>query len=222
MNTHLIRVFVGTALASLFWANASWAGGGPLDPTNAPGPTMYSLEEIYDVAWGLHERLATLIPQIQRTGQAASYGTGDDGNRQAGREWPAPRFTQGTGSESNCVRDNLTMLTWVRTPTTESYPWSDALAYCEALDGEAGRGGHTDWRMPNVNELRSLIDISQHAPALPAGHDFSQVQNTNYWTSSTVAYDANCAWLVDMNAGMLNTGFKTLSGTAYNWPVRGP
>ena len=222
MKTHPIRICIGAVLLILIWAGTTGAGGGPLDPPGAPGPVMYSLEEIYDVLWGVHERLATVVPQIQRTGQSNSYHAGDDGSYQAGRAWPTPRFTAGNGGESNCVRDNLTMLTWLKSPPTSRPPWSEALAYCESLDGNDGRGGYSDWRLPNVNELRSLIDISRHTPALPGDHAFSNVQNANYWTSSTLAQDANQSWLVSMSAGQMSTGFKTLSDTGYIWPVRGP
>ena len=38
------------------------------------------------------------------------------------------------------------------------------------------RGGTYSWRLPNINELESLVDCSAHSPALPHGHPFRDVQ----------------------------------------------
>ncbi len=43
----------------------------------------------------------------------------------------------------------------------------------------------SDWRVPNVKELLSLIDYGENDPALPDGHPFLNVNNRISWTSST-------------------------------------
>ncbi|MDY6994638.1 MAG: DUF1566 domain-containing protein [Pseudomonadota bacterium] len=37
------------------------------------------------------------------------------------------------------------------------------------------------WRLPTINELESLVDCGQHAPALPQEHPFEAVQPI-YWS----------------------------------------
>jgi hypothetical protein len=86
--------------------------------------------------------------------------------------------------------------------------------------GTSNGGSHqTDWRLPNVRELFSLIDFSQYGPTLPSGHPFTGVQSSSYWSSTTTAYSTSGAWSVYLYAGSVNNGIKT--GTAYVWPVRG-
>ncbi len=87
-------------------------------------------------------------------------GTGQDGEIRAGADWPVPRFTDhGDGT----VTDNLTGLMWTKdaritiTQGLGHLSWKDAINFCNNLE----LGGYTDWRLPNVNEMRSLIDFSR-------------------------------------------------------------
>ena len=89
-------------------------------------------------------------------------GTGQDGEFQKGMTWPHPRFTEhGNGT----VTDNVTALMWTKDAQQikGTQKWSDALNSCNHFDF----AGYTDWRLPNVRELLSLIDYGEHDPALP-------------------------------------------------------
>src|SRR4029434_2696444 len=67
------------------------------------------------------------------------------------------------------VLDRETGLVWERSPDSTFTPtWSDAQLGCAAKD-VGGRGG---WKLPSIQELRSLIDPAAANPALPAGHPF--------------------------------------------------
>ena len=94
--------------------------------------------------------------------------------------------------------------------------WNDAIDYCNDLT----LGGHSDWRLPNVNELHSLIDLRESDPALPAGHPFSYVQNSPHWSSTTCGGDTAKAWTVDIGDGYVYSGDKTNQQRLM--PVRGP
>jgi hypothetical protein len=87
--------------------------------------------------------------------------------------------------------------------------------------GDTSNGGshQTDWRLPNVRELQSLIDYGEEAPALPDGHPFTDVQPYNYWSSTTYASSTPHAWLV--RVGYAGVYFEAKSSTEYVWPVRG-
>ena len=159
---------------------------------------------------------------VPKTGCTISRETGDDGNYQKGVAWPIPRFTVGTSTSSNCVTDNLTGLTWLRNPTATLRNCSDSILYCEDLTGSSGRGGYTDWRLPNVREMQSLFDYDNRAPALPTGHPFIGVPATNDFWTGTLAYNGGGAILyffASMDRG--TTAVLAPSNALCAWPVRG-
>lgn len=52
------------------------------------------------------------------------------------------------------LTDNRTGLMWATTDNGHPINWPSALYYCQKYHG----GGHTDWRLPTIAELRSLYD----------------------------------------------------------------
>jgi hypothetical protein len=202
-----ITIFVTTAM---FLPGLVRAGN--LEPSAAPDSTMHTLDEIYQKL----EQLTSpgLVP-VTKTGQTTSYATGDDGDLQKGVAWPVPRFTDhGDGT----VTDNLTGLMWTKDANMYGQrTWADALSDCASCT----EGGHSDWRLPNVRELHSLIDYGRYNPAFPAGHPFTNVQSSWYRSSSTYASATSAAWLVNLsNGGVFGNG-KSYGTGHYVWCVRG-
>jgi hypothetical protein len=186
------------------------------EPGVAPGTgTMHTLNEIYDL---IGDGGGAGVP---KTGQTTKYADGDDGDLQKGVAWPVPRFTDnGDGT----VTDNLTGLIWLKNANCFStQTWANALSAANTLNsGECSLtdgSNEGDWRLPNVRELYSLIDFSQHNPALPSGHPFTGVQSAIYWSSATAADGTGSAWEVSLIRGNVISGAKTCSVSV--WPVRG-
>ena len=173
--------------------------------------------------WPVRGTAAGMV-QLPRTGQTASYAAGDDGDKRAGAAWPTPRFTDNGNST---VTDNLTGLIWLKRANCFGVKdWAAALT--SANNRANGACGLTDgttagqWRLPNADELESLVDLSRSYPPLPAGHPFTNDEwNRSYWTSSTRANFnmTDAARVVDMYSGSLINSVK--SSQNYVWPVRG-
>ena len=102
------------------------------------------------------------------------------------------------------VADNNTGLQWQDNVNTNKN-WTDAIAYCEALS----LGGHTDWRLPNFNELYYIADRSKSNPAMNS--TFQNVVSSLYWSSTTVVGYENNAWNVNFNNGNDNWNNKSNS-----------
>ena len=88
--------------------------------------------------------------------------------------------------------------------------WEDAVEACKSL----GNG----WRLPTIQELASLIDYTQHNPALPKGYQFYNVQSTYYWSATTYVANSTYAWCVNMCNGTVCTYYS--AHDFYVWPVR--
>jgi hypothetical protein len=180
---------------------------------------------------------------VERTGQYTSYTTGDDGDERAGVTWPHPRFTD---NSDGTVTDNLTGLMWLRYSNCMQpfYPgfdddetagdgqvtWQHALDFISGINAGTYSncgGGYTDWRLPNMKELQSLIHYAYREPALPntigngkwsSGNPFINVQMDYYWTATNHAVDMGCAWYIGISTGRVLCTVKHESN--YVWPVR--
>ena len=86
---------------------------------------------------------------------------------------------------------------------------------CNLTDGSVA----TDWQLPNIKELLSLVDYGESNPALPMGHPFMDVQSGFYWSSSSIVPLPEHAWGLGMGGGSGLNVAKT-SGV-FVWPVRG-
>ncbi len=105
------------------------------------------------------------------------------------------------------VVDNSTGLNWQdeysdNSGKVKSLKWKDAIDYCESLS----LGGRTDWRLPNLIELQSLIDYSQSAPMInPVFKNTAECGYPNicrYWSSSSaIPGNEDRAWFVDFDNG---------------------
>jgi hypothetical protein len=98
-----------------------------------------------------------------------------------------------------------------------TYAWQDALDYAACLNTN-NYLGHNDWRLPNVNELESLVNIGQSSPLNWLNtQGFSNVE-LFYWSSSTFAGTTEDAYFIVISDGSLTIDIK--SNSLYAWPVR--
>jgi hypothetical protein len=160
---------------------------------------------------------------VPKTGQKTSYQIGSDGYYTNGVAWPNPRFSY--MANTSCVLDNLTGLIWARYATQTNDTWSNAVVFCESLD----YGGRTDWRLPNRSEMLSIVSLEYSGLALPntagtaqftAGNPFDNVEDGEYWTSTTRKASTSQAWYFTTSDGWIYYAAKT--GTRRVWPVCGP
>jgi hypothetical protein len=65
--------------------------------------------------------------------------------------------------------------------------WPQSLAYCEGLSW----AGYSDWRLPNRNELQSIVDYSRRYPSIDTDA-FPSTPNAAFWSSSSPPDEGAC------------------------------
>lgn len=94
------------------------------------------------------------------------------------------------------VTDESTSLMWSRKPTQNRMTWDIAVSYCKKLN----LAGYTDWRLPTIQELKSIVDYDKFGPASDS-IAFPDMMLSFYWSSTTYAGNINYAWGVDFYYG---------------------
>jgi hypothetical protein len=161
---------------------------------------------------------------LPRTGQITKYAQGDDGYVRTGIIWPIPRFVV---NEDTTLTDSLTGLVWgpdAGTPTIgpcQGSPktWGGALDYIACLNAN-NYLGHNDWRLPNLNEMESLIHAGQaDSSAWLISQSISNVAMDYYWSSTGHGGSPNQAWAITLQQGEVS--YEAKDDANYVWPVRG-
>jgi hypothetical protein len=140
---------------------------------------------------------------------ADSDNPGQDGFYQKG----CPVANRFVDNLDGTVTDTCMGLMWQK-GSVPGYAWQRALQYCEALEF----AGHSDWRLPNVRELQSIVDYGRSMPSIDDG--IFEVETEWYWSSSTQVYDdLSNAWGVSFDGGGVAVNDKEAVG--YVRAVRG-
>lgn len=185
---------------------------------------FYGKKDSRYLAWPVCGQGNGLIP---KTGQTSCFDdsgkpvpckdTGQDADTDTGRAWPNPRFEPA----GDTVQDRLTGLTWTRNADLARgmTAWQDALALVAEMNREKSHD-RANWRLPTIVEMEYLTDASQHDPALPAGHPFTDVREA-YWTSTTSCFEPDWSWCLYLHKGACGVGHKP-GKEFFVWAVSGP
>jgi len=139
------------------------------------------------------------------------------------------------------VIDHQTGLEWQKTDDAggltdkdNTYRWSDSfdnpdgsafteflyrLNDCESFNGaiveSGGYAGHCDWRMPQIDELLTIVDCAFGVPCIDESV-FGPIASSFYWSASTVDGFSGVAWYVFFDFGNAGSNFSK----GYNFRVR--
>ncbi len=173
------------------------------------------------------------------TGRTEAFGSGSDGDMQAGT--PLAYTDNGDGT----ITDNNTGLMWEKKDDSgasgsihsrgRAWSWSSGSAAAWHLGGSTRFfldalnvqrfAGYDDWRLPNVRELYSIVHFGKNNPAVdrvfhqPGCTGCTDVTLTTcscsassfYWSSTTIATFPGSAWVVFFSNGNVSGANKTLS-----------
>lgn len=117
--------------------------------------------------------------------------------------------------DGEAVKDSASGLVWEREPDYIFDVWERSVARCATKTV----GGKQGWRAPSIDEIKTLVDVDQQDPSLPAGHPFRNIKSGIYWTATPHPKDDIVAWQQSFFSGQAVTDQK--SGTRRLWCVLG-
>lgn len=230
----------GGVMTNVTLAGTVTLNGQPLLTNAPPGATMTYLtnsfgvttQQVWTIGGAVSTNFFTSKALVPKTGQTnVYYETGCDGCLKIGFPFPSPRFSlvADTGPATNQVLDNLTGLIWCRDAGRTPTNWVSIFEAVSNMNVEAYAGA-TDWRLPNVMEMLSLIHFGFSGPAISsllgsskgsAGDPFFGVSlATGYATSTTRSANTIQCFTCGLNDGTIGVAAKTF---AFGYiPVRGP
>ncbi len=98
-------------------------------------------------------------------------------------------------NSTNTVKDNYTGLIWQKEDDGVKRNWKDAKRYCSNLSLD----GSSDWRLPTMEELCYLGDMTKVKPAIDS--NYFDIENSYYWSATAYKNDSSIAWGVNFKDG---------------------
>jgi hypothetical protein len=217
-DTILLLTFATTILAcgsSPSPQSGYQADAGVSSDLYAPGDLLTSADVSVAVSDG---------PMLQPDG---AQGVEAGGTIAPWAEWPmpncqsdvtagAPNLASYTDNGDGTVTDNVTKLMWQQVVPTTKYAWDAAKAYCPTLT----LAGHSDWRLPSIIELVSIVDLDPNPTSGPGINPtyFPSTPVGNTWSSTPSAASSSDAWYVYFANG--GVGGPGAVGMSYKSNVR--
>ena len=120
-----------------------------------------------------------------------------------GKPTPAPVLHD---NDNGTITDSITGLVWQKDDTQNDSggrSWEEALDYCNCLT----LADRSDWRLPNIRELESIVDWQRSDPAINTTY-FPNCRASFYWSNSTRTVELDDAWYIYFWHGSMSYSTK--------------
>jgi len=132
-----------------------------------------------------------LITKTTPTSQFKIHGDGTVTDTETGLMWK--KCIEGVLGH-DCTTGNAT-----------SFQWDKALQIGETLNVSGGYAGHTNWRLPNIKELTSIVEYACWFPAINLSVFPNTTKNDVVWSGSP-SNATNYSWsILFYNGGIVHT-----------------
>jgi len=140
------------------------------------------------------------------------------------KDWRPTEFVRNDFKDNRdgTISDHATGLMWKKSISDKEYDHFQMNEYIQYLNREKF-AGYSDWRVPTIEELMSLITENKQSNGIYINPIFDVVESIFYypwhfWSATTYAVNANYAWDVYLNDGIVSYDYKSRDN--YVWPVR--
>lgn len=129
--------------------------------------------------------------------------------------------SQLTDNGDDTITDTATGLMWKKcmegvtgnsceTGAAAAFTWQAALRQPGVVNSGGGFAGQTDWRLPNIRELTSIVEEQCYDPAINLTR-FPNTPSSVVWSGSPNAYLSDFAWNVNFNDGGSSYNYRSYS-----------
>ncbi len=146
-------------------------------------------------AEGQQENSTGITWDLAETGDDYSGTEGTDGYYQNGVSWEDSTRFEAVNNE--VMIDHLTGLMWLREPDAISRTWNLSIDRARSYN----QWGFSDWRLPNVREMRTLYHHGRYTTMWLKEIGFTNIEDDEYWTSTSFYKDTGKAWHMDLRTG---------------------
>jgi len=109
---------------------------------------------------------------------------------------------------ANVMRDTKTGLVWQDSSESANWKkrktWDTAKAYCADLT----LAGKSDWRLPTIKELQTIVDNRYHHTNIIKGFKHADPY-PRHWSSTQYMSDDKVAWYVSFGDGETRYSYKS-------------
>ena len=134
------------------------------------------------------------IPASTPDSQLQDNGDGTVTDRKTGLMWKqCPEGQDGVGCPPSYLLSTMT--------------WRGALQVAQYINSSGGFAGFTDWRVPTIKELNSLVELQCSYPAINLTR-FPNAPANTFWSSSTDVENSYIALGVEFKYGNTQGGGK--------------
>ena len=128
-----------------------------------------------------------------------------------------PDIAYSPSADGSTVTHKPTGLIWKRcaegqtgsscSGSATTHTWAQALS----LASTSSFAGQTDWRLPNLKELRSLVEECRSNPSINDTIFPAVLTSWDFWSGSPYAGNSNESWVVSFDNGYVGYGGRNNS-----------
>lgn len=151
---------------------------------------LYFLTGFWLLSYPLSVLAATCINPIPETTASAEFTVHNDGtvtHKKTTLMWQV--CLQGQAWSSTACSGTAT-----------SHDWQQALSIPSMINTSGGYAGYTDWRLPNIKELASIVELKCINSSINEAI-FPDTDSAFSWSASPYINDAKRAWIINFGDG---------------------
>jgi hypothetical protein len=138
------------------------------------------------------------VPASTPSSQLVDNGDGTITDSKTGLMWK--KCLEGVTGD-NCEKNS---------PST--FTWQKAVKYTETVNDGDSFAGHTDWRLPTIRELSSIVEQQCYKPAINTIR-FPNTPNSFVWAKTLYSGHSDYAWCVNFSNGRVAADVRSINSS---------